>query len=239
MMQKIALSLGLALTTLTAGNLFAADSSIQAMDSVLDRLEHKLMEQEASSLKIEPIHPAAKADQKIKVPASKFEGRLPGSEDFAGLEKQIAGLEKEADELSGQIEGMKGELLNQASKGSLIEIAAAIQDPDLTSIRELTFYLDGTKIYSMDGGEWTPSPEVPFFLGPLEAGEHSLKLEARTVRRREKSLPLDQNIYHRYDQTFKIQVQPGVFHKGYRMQLVRPDQQNTRAQASLETYDIP
>lgn len=237
MMQNIAL--GLALTLLTAGQLLAADSSIQAMDSVLDRLEHKLMEQEASSLKIEPINPSPKADQKIRVPASKFEGRLPGSDDFAGLEKQIAGLEKEADELSGQIESMKGELLNQATKGSLIEITAAIEDPDLTSIRELTFFLDGTKIYSMDGGEWTPSPEVPFFLGPLEAGEHTLKLEARTIRRREKTLPLDQNLYHRYDQSFKIQVQAGVYHQGYRMHLVRPEQQNTRAQASLESYDIP
>lgn len=237
MMQNIALALILSL--LAAGNLLAADSSIQAMDSVLDRLERKLMEQEASSLKIEPITPSPRAEQKVRMTPSKFEGRLPGSDDFSGLEKQIAGLEKEADELSGQIEDLKGKLLNQATKGSLIAIAAAIEDPDLTSIRELTFYLDGTKIYSMDGGEWTPSPEVPFFLGPLEAGEHTLKLEARTVRRREKTLPLDQNIYHRYDQSFKIQVQPGAYHKGYRMHLVRPEQQNTRAQASLEAYDIP
>lgn len=231
--------LGLTLCACLSLPLQAADSSVQAMDSVLDRLEKKLMEQEAASLRIEPIASPKKADQNVRFGQSKIEGRLPGFDDFQGLEKQIAQLEKEADELSGQVESIKGELLNQANKGSLIEIAAAVEDPDLTAIRELNFYLDGQKIYSMDGGEWAPSPEIPFFLGPLEAGEHALKLEARTVRRREKTLPLDQNIFHRYDQEFKIQVQSGVYHKGYRLRLVKPEQQNTRAQASLEAYDIP
>jgi hypothetical protein len=237
--MKYSLALALSFAFLIGSNLKAADSNIQAMDSVLDRLERKLMEQEASSLKIEPINPSPKASKSVKFPTSAFEGRLPGAEDFQGLEKQIATLEKEADELSGQIESMKGELLSAASKGSLVEIEALIEDPDLTSVRELSFYLDDTKIYTMEGGEWTPSSKLPFFLGPLEAGEHTLKLEARTVRRRDKTLPLDQNIFHRYDQSFKIQVQAGVFRKGYRMKLVRPEQQNTRAQASLETYDIP
>ncbi|RYZ47979.1 MAG: hypothetical protein EOP07_26350, partial [Proteobacteria bacterium] len=136
--MKISTALALTLSLLTAGNLNAADSNIQAMDSVLDRLERKLMEQEASSLKIEPINPSptSKPTKSVKYPTSSFEGRLPGAEDFQGLEKQIAALEKEADELSGQIESMKGELLSTASKGSLVEIEALIEDPDLTSIRE-------------------------------------------------------------------------------------------------------
>lgn len=224
-----------------ATSAFAADKGkdIQEMDNVLDRLEKKLMEQEASSLHIEPVAKEKRADQTIRITPSRFEGKQSGADDFQNLEKQITQLEKEADELSGQIEGYKAELLSQADKGSLIAMGAQVEDPDLTAIRELNFYVDGTKIYSMDGGEWTPSPEIPFFLGPLEAGQHTLKFEARTVRRREKSLPLDQNIYHRYDQTFTIQVQPGAYHKGYRVHIVRPEQQNTRAQANLEAYDIP
>jgi len=239
MKRNIASLLSVSHLFLLSAPLQAADANVKAMDSVLDRLERKLMEQEATSLHIEPIHPTPQTRQQFNLPASRLEGRLPGADDFKGLEKQIAGLEKEADELSGQIESLKGELITQATKGSLIEIEAVIENPDLTSVRELTFHLDGTKIYAMDGGEWTPNPHIPFFLGPLEPGEHTLKLEGRTVRRREKTLPLDQNIYHRYDQTFTIQVQPGVYHKGYRMRLVRPEQQNTRAQASLEAYDIP
>ncbi len=238
MIRCIAVILAFSISAMN--NLLAADKNVQAMDSVLDRLERKLMEQEASSLHIEPINPApAPANQKITLPTGSLEGRLPGSEDFKGLEKQIAGLEKEADELSGQIETLKGDLLSQATQSSLIEIEALIEDPDLTSVRELNFYLDGSKIFAMDGGDWAPNPEIPFFLGPLEAGEHTLKLEGRTIRRREKTLPLDQNIYHHYDQNFKIQIQAGVYHKGYRLRLVRPEQQNTRAQASLEVYDIP
>lgn len=227
------------LAALCGASALAAESNVQAMDSVLDRLERKLMEQEATALRIEPISNAPKAQQNVKLPKGSIEGRQPGFDDFAALEKQIAVLEKEADELSGQIEGAKAELLDKSSKGSLVEINALIEDPDLTSIRELSLSIDGKKIYAMDGGDWTPSPEIPFFVGPLAAGEHQLELTARTIRRREKTLPLDQNLTHRYEQTFKINVAPGVFHKGYRMRLVRPEAQNTRAQASLEIYDIP
>lgn len=234
-MNKIFLSVLL----VSQASAFAADTNIQAMDSVLDRLERKLMEQEASQLKIEPINESPKAQQNVRLPKGSIEGRQPGFDDFATLEKQIASLEKEADELTGQLEASKAELLDKSTKGSLVEINAMIEDPDLTSIRELSLSIDGKKIYAMEGGDWTPSPEIPFFIGPLAPGEHQLELSARTVRRREKSLPLDQNLTHRYEQTFKINVAPGVFHKGYRMRLVRPEQQNTRASASLEIYDIP
>ncbi|MES2745263.1 MAG: hypothetical protein V4655_07540 [Bdellovibrionota bacterium] len=228
-----------AILLVTQGFAYGAESNIQAMDSVLDRLERKLMEQEASTLKIEPIRDTPKAQQNVRLPKGSIEGRQPGFDDFAALEKQIGSLEKEADELTGQIEASKAELLDKSSKGSLVEINALIEDPDLTSIRELSLSIDGKKIYAMDGGDWTPSPEIPFFIGPLAAGEHQIELSARTIRRREKSLPLDQNITHRYDQIFKINVASGAFHKGYRLRLVRPEQQNTRAQASMEIYDIP
>lgn len=217
----------------------SAADAVHSMDSVLDQLERKLMEQEATTLRIEPINEAPRAQQNVRLPKGTVEGRQPGFDDFAALEKQIASLEKEADELSGHIENTKADLLDKSSKGSLVEINAVIEDPDLTSIRELSLSIDGKTIYAMNGGDWTPSPEIPFFIGPLAPGEHQLELNARTVRRREKTLPLDQNITHRYQQTFKINVAAGVFHKGYRMRLVRPEQQNTRAQASLEIYDIP
>lgn len=229
----------LVLALWSASYAYAADSNIQAMDSVLDRLEQKLMEQEASTLRIEPIGDTPKSQQNLKFQKGTIEGRPPGSNEFATLEKQISDLEKEADELSGQIEASKADLLDKSSQGSLVEINALIEDPDLTSIRELNLSIDGKKIYAMNGGDWTPSPEIPFFIGPLAAGEHSIELNARTIRRREKSLPLDQNLTHRYEQTFQINVAPGVFHKGYRIRLVRPEQANTRARASMEIYDIP
>ncbi len=217
----------------------ARDTNVQAMDSVLDRLEKKLMEQEASQLRISPLSETKAVDQSIRLKKGAIEGKAPAFDELNGLEKQIAALEKEADELSGRIEGFKAELVDKSNQGSLVEINALIEDPDLTSIRELSLSIDGRKIYAMNGGDWTPSPEIPFFLGPLAPGDHEIQLSARTIRRKEKSLPLDQNFTHRYEQTFKINVAEGVYRKGYRMRLVRPEQHNTRAQASMEIYDIP
>jgi hypothetical protein len=221
---------------------FGADANkkIEEMDSMLDRLERKLMDQEASSLHIQPMK-GPKASKSMSLSAKTISGSLPQDGDFTALEKQIIRLEKEADELSGQIETLKSDFMDKATQGNLIELSAGMEDPDRTAIRELHLTLDKTKIYSVSTGDvpWMPGKHVPLFLGPLEAGEHVLRLEARTVRRPDKGLPLDLNTYHRYEQEFKIKVPPGNAHLGYRLLIQKPEQQNTRAQAKLETYDLP
>lgn len=223
-------------------NAFAGDAKkkIDEMDSMLDRLERQLMDQEAATLHVAPIHETAKPGQSIQMPSTSIKGSLPQDSDFKNVEQQISRLEKEADELSGQIETLKSEFMDKSVQGNLVELAASLQDPDHTAIRELNLTLDNTKIYSLSAGDvpWMPGKQVPLFLGPLEPGEHVVRLEARTVRRPDKGLPLDLNIYHRYDQEFKIQVPAGTARKGYRLTIQRPEQQNTRAQATLETYDL-
>lgn len=222
---------------------FAGDAKkkIEEMDSMLDRLERQLMDQEANTLHVAPVRESAKAGKNIQMPTASIRGSLPQDNDFKNLEQQISRLEKEADELSGQIETLKSDFMDKSVQGNLVELAASLQDPDHTAIRELNLTLDNTKVYSVSAGDvpWLPGKQVPLFLGPLEAGDHTIRLQARTVRRIDKGLPLDLNTYHRYDQEFKIQVPAGNMHKGYRLIIQSPEQQNTRAQASLETYDLP
>jgi len=215
-----------------------------SMDGVLDRLERKLMEQEASTLRLTPlprIKPERPAQRNIDLPTQAISAPLPEQRDFQAIDQQIKDLEQETDELSGQVEKLKTDLQVQASKASLVEIVAELSAPEETSLRDFAFSINKHTIYQIQSGEgpWMPGSQILLYTGPLEPGEHIVQLKGRTVRRYGEGLPLDQNLYHRYDQSFRISIPQGSFRKGYRFKLAKPEEQNIHAQAILETYEIP
>lgn len=223
-----------------------AQKAQEASDAILDRLERKLIEQEASTLRIEapPVRRETKPGQApIVMPnsqASVITGSLPEQKDFAALDQQLRSLEQDIDELSGQVEKLKSDFQNKAAKGSLVEIVLQLDAPQETSLRDLTFAINDHTIFNKAGsGSWNPGAQILLYSGPLEAGEHKIKLQARTVRRYGEGLPLDQNLYHLYEQNFPIALPQGSFRKGFRLKLAKPEQQNIHAKAVLENYDIP
>lgn len=222
-----------------------AQRAQEASDAVLDRLERKLIEQEASTLKIEapPVKRQGRGETAITLPAtpsSVIMGKLPEQKDFAALDQQLRGIEQDIDELSGQVEKLKSDFQTKAGKGSLVEIVLQLEAPEDTSLRDLSFGINEHTIFNKAGsGSWNPGAQVLLYSGPLEPGEHKIKLQARTVRRYGEGLPLDQNLYHLYEQSFPIVLPQGSFRKGFRLKLARPEQQNIHAKAVLENYDIP
>ncbi len=213
-------------------------------DAVLDRLERKLIEQEAKTLRLQPppVREGTLGGMRLDLPASPAStilAPLPQQQDFAAIDQDLLSLEQEVDDLAGQVEKLKADFQSHAGKGSFVEIIAELEAPQETSLRDLTFSINGHKIYSRNSqGPWIPGAQILLYSGPLEAGEHTLILEARTVRRYGEGLPLDQNLYHQYQQTFPITIPSGMVRKGYRLKLAKPEQQNIHAKAVFENYDL-
>lgn len=228
-----------------ASSLQAQDQkNINQMDNVLDRLERKLMEQEAASLNITaPLaHTKPKSSsQKIELPASILAAPLPEEKAFMAMNNDIRQLEQDTDELSGQIEKLKSEFLASSGKDNYIEISAKIEDPDSSVLRTMSLSIDQHSVFETTDreGQWIPGPEILLYSGPLEAGEHKLQIKARVVGRVSGNLPLDQNLYHLYDQTFTVGIPNGNYRNGYRIKIAKPEKQNIHAQAGLENYKIP
>ena len=215
-------------------------------ERVLDRLERKLMEQEAATLRITAPTQANKRTsqepfQTIEMAASVMTGAQPQESAFNAVEKDLRELEQDADELSGQVEKLKADFLAMADKGNFIEIKLVVDEPDAVVLRSMALTIDKHSVYETQDreGQWFPAPEILLYAGPLEPGNHELKLKGRVVRRYEGNVPIDQNLYHAYDQDFQVLVPSGAVRQGYRLKLAKPEKQNIHAQAVLENYQIP
>jgi hypothetical protein len=218
----------------------------ESTESVLDRLERKLMEQEAATLRITapPVSQPKKGKepvQRFDMPASVMAAPLPLEPDFDSIAKDLRELEQDADELSGQVEKLKAEFLAMADQGNFVEIKLVIEDPNAMVVRSMALTIDTHPVYETQDreGQWLPGPEILLYAGPMEPGTHELNLKGRIVRRYEANVPLDQNLYHAYDQNIQVVVPTGAFRQGYRLKLAKPEKQNIHAQAVLENYQIP
>ncbi|HYX33675.1 MAG TPA: hypothetical protein VE954_11215 [Oligoflexus sp.] len=215
-------------------------------ENVLDRLERKLMEQEAATLRITapPVSSSKSRKgpvQRFDMPASVMAAPLPHEAGFDSIAKDLRELEQDADELSGQVEKLKADFLTMADKGNFVEIKLVIEDPNAMVVRSMGLTINKHPVYETQDreGQWLPAPEVLLYAGPLEPGTHELNLKGRIVRRYENNVPLDQNLYHAYDQNIQVIVPAGAFRQGYRLKLAKPEKQNIHAQAVLENYQIP
>jgi hypothetical protein len=204
------------------------------------------MEQEAASLRI--TTPTASQNknsqgpmQRFDMPASIMAAPLPQQSAFDSIAKDLRDLEQDADELSGQVEKLKADFLAVAEKGNFVEIKLVIEDADAMVLRSMALTIDKHAVYETQDreGQWLPGPEVLLYAGPLEPGTHELHLKGRVVRRYENNVPLDQNLYHAYDQNIQVVVPTGAFRQGYRLKLPKPEKQSINAQAVLENYQIP
>lgn len=224
----------------------SAPKRSESTESILDRLERKLMEQEAATLRITaPPVSASKNNkapvQRFDMPASVMAAPLPHEAGFDSIAKDLRELEQDADELSGQVEKLKADFLAMADKGNFVEIKLVIEDPNAMVVRTIALTIDKHPVYETQDreGQWIPGPEVLLYAGPMEPGTHELNLKGRIVRRYESNVPLDQNLYHAYDQNLQVVVPTGAFRQGYRLKLAKPEKQNIHAQAVLENYQIP
>jgi hypothetical protein len=235
----------IALFFLLEVNSYAASKpSNDLTDNMLDRLERKLLEQEAATLRIQPppkTMPPQKPDKKLNYQPQTFIGQMPGSQEFSSVDKKLSEIEVQVEDLSQRVEKLQSEVMEKTEKGSLVEIQVALDEPETTALREMSISLDQYLIYQLGKNlnAWTPSPQIMVYSGPLEPGKHILAFKAQTLRRHSEKVPLDTNLFHTYNQEIKIEIPQGTYRRGYKLRLSKPDKQNTYALAVMETYEIP
>ncbi len=222
----------------------ANKSEIDTSDNMLDRLERKLLEQEAATLRIQapPRTPAqTKPEKKLRIPAQTVSGSMPSSDDFAPIDRKLEEIENQVEDLSQRVEKLQSTIMEKSEKGSLVEIQVSLDEPDTTALRELTVTIDQHVIYQLgkDINPWIPTSQIMVFTGPLEPGKHTLELKALTLRRYSDKLPLDSKLFHTYAQELKIDIPSGQFRRGFKLKLAKPEKQNTYALAIMESYEIP
>ena len=221
----------------------AKDDDLGNVNSVLDRLERRIMDQEADGLTfedktrppatLEPTDPAAryKFENKGTINATTSE-----REQMASLASAITELETQVDQLASNVQKTKQSILDESKVNNFIGIEAQLSETDAAAIKTLNIKLDGYPVYELQeaSGLWLPSKAVPLYAGPLQPGKHRLDLEARIVMRHQSGMPMNGDVYRFINKSFEMTVSGGTTKSRYVITITPPGKIEEQADAVLK-----
>ena len=243
------LAAALASTTAPAQHEGSGDGAVQ-VDSVLDRLEKRLLDQEADGLsygeKQPPPSTGDAADglneggvsKHVKVEhAEKITAKTSGdAERIKSVESLVAELENDVDQLASNVQKTRQGVLDEAAVDNFVTIEAQLADTDAAAIKTLTVKLDGYPVYELSeaSGLWMPTKSVPLYAGPLQPGNHRLDLEARLVVRQGGTLPLNSDLFRFVTKSFDLTVTSGTKSSRYAVAFSPPSKLGDGGGAELK-----
>lgn len=219
------------------------------VDSVLDRLEKRLLDEEAedlthkdkslpSSLKPSDYH-APKSS--LKTPTQNFKKERINSstkevKGIQGIGQLVTELEEQIDQFSQSVQKSKQSIIDEAKVENAIEIEARLSDPDSAAISMLSVKLDGFAIYqSQDSaGLWLPSAAIPLYAGPFPPGNHRLDVEIRLAKKSKRPLLINDDVYYFVNEAFDISVPVSKEKKRYIILISPRDGEGNPFDANLE-----
>ena len=206
---------------------FSQNRDTKSVNSMLDELEKRLLDQESEPLRFNEINEAGKglpqdADTKYKFQDSAFVlGEQENSKEFDKYQALLSKLEAQIDQLENDVIKTKQAIHENSKKDNYIEINTVLEDGQNNTLRSLSVQLNGFAIYDIDeaSGLWAPAGKLPIYSGPLQPGTHNLKVTARVSTRSETGLPLTTALTRLIDKEFKFEVPTGKFEKNYSMKI--------------------
>lgn len=208
-------------------------------ETILDRLERRLLEQDRDTLSFDEESRVMQR-KKNKTTRYKYKPKnvqpvLPDRGQLRQISRAIAQLEREVEGLATDVRTVRQEILRDASINNMIRIDATVDDTDRATFRTLRVRVDGHLVYQLNeaNGLWLPSNRIPLYEGPLTPGHHKIDFEARLMRRRQKSLPLSTDINHIVNQSFSIRIPAGEVRRAWDIAFETPDSNNYQAKARL------
>jgi len=219
------------------------------IDSILDRLEKHLMDQESDVLQFEDgSNPstveAAPAPSSSNLTKYKFKkkGAIQAKPEemrqLDSLAQAISELENQTEQLASEVQKTKQTIIEGAAVNNFIAIETQLSKTDVAAIRTLQVKLDGYDIYRIDdaSGLWLPTKKMPLYAGPLQPGNHRVDLEARIVMKHDKGLPMNNDVYRFINKSFELTVPHGLVHKKFVVHIEPPKDLKGNAKATIKEY---
>lgn len=244
------------LTILMAANLvvsshqaFAAEgknteSRVGQVDTILDRLEKRLLDQEADGMTFsekrselnflrQPLDGKVK---KFQFKGGKFESKAPEKDRLKAIEVLVTDLERQVDALAAKVQKTKQAVIDDATLSNNIVVDAELEGVDKATIKSMRIRLDGYELYSVSdaSGLWLPAKIMPIYSGPLQPGSHRIDLEVRLMLRTNPDLPLNTDIYRLLNKSFSMIVGGGTTQGRYVIAIKAPETMDAAAEANLK-----
>lgn len=237
--------------------LFAKDSNTVEVESILDRLEKKLTDNEGGALTFgEKLEPATR-DSGIPKPATSYKysrdagasgdpSKNPGDESagvIKSLSEAVAGLEVQVERLHSDVQKARLKVIEDARVDNFVQMDAEFRGGDKATLKAIVVKIDGIEVYRAAdaGGLWLPSAKLPLFAGPVPPGAHKLVVEAGVIVREGGSAPVSGDITRSMDKEFEFAIPDGKERRAINILIdapTRPDAKGTISMSNGLASDI-
>lgn len=218
-------------------------SDLNQVDSILDRLEKRLLDQEADGLSFgekEAIDGSVgyekPVDAKFKGKKVQVDASTESQDRMKSLAKLVTDLEGQVDQLASTVQKTKQGILDDSAVDNFVTFEAQLSDSEAASIKTLNVKLDGYPLYELSesSGLWMPSKSVPLYAGPLQPGNHRVDLEARIVVKHKKAVPMNGDVYRFVNKSFDVAVGSGTSNNRYVITITPPEKIEGAAEATMK-----
>ena len=202
----------------------AKDSNTIEVESILDRLEKKLTDNESGGLTFsEKMEPATK-DGKMPKPSATYNfqrdeavkagAAVPVDDSetiIKGLSDAVAGLETQVERLHADVQKARLKVIEDARVDNFVQMDAEFRGIDKATLRSLVVKIDGVEVYRAAdaGGLWMPSSKLPLFAGPVPPGSHKLSIDAAVMVREGGNVPVSADVTRRMEKEFEFSMPDG------------------------------
>lgn len=219
------------------------------VDNVLDRLEKRLLDEEAEDLTRIDKSSRERKDTPSSTPSKpsstthrqsfrkeSVKSVTPETRGIQGIGQIVTELESQIDQFAQSVQKSKQTIIDEAKVDNSIDIEARLSDPDGAAISMLAVKLDGFSIYqSQDSaGLWLPSAAIPLYSGPFPPGNHRLDVEIRLAKKAKTPLLINDDVYHFINKAFDITVPVTKEKKRYIILISPQDGDGKPFEAQLE-----
>ncbi len=236
--RELVLILGL----ITSGIVVAESSRLLKIESILDRLESKLLQEESDTLMF--TDRKQPRDEKnvpiLAMPKRVIESHSEELTRLEGLGRELEALEQEAERLAADVLQTKSKLIQQTTIDNFISVEVELDGFEQSSLQNIELKLDGFAIYERNtdhAGMWMPEPRIPLFEGPMTPGQHTLSIAARMAVRRETGIPVNTAVTRHVKEDFLVNIPDGYVRKLWKIRLVAPTAESSQLQALLEDVE--
>lgn len=228
----------------------ARDNKALEVESILDRLEKKLTDNEGGGLtfgeRLEPATsengiPKATNSYKFDKDAGAAATGTQGGDDpeavMKNLAEVVAGLEVQVERLHADVQKARLKVIEDSRFDSFVQIDGEFRGMETATLKGLVVKIDGVEVYraSDSGGLWVPTSKLPLYSGPVPPGTHKLSVEAGILVREGPQVPVSADVTRRLEKDFEFTIPDGKERRSVRIVIEAPARPDVKGNITMSS----
>jgi hypothetical protein len=218
----------------------------QEVDSILDRLEQRLRQQERGVLFFSPDKEKSFEDPLnsatiLNLPkATVVTGRLREEDKIKQIASAISTIKGEVDILASEVHQTRQNIIDQSQINNYVELKAKLKGPESLHIKSIMVKIDNYPLLSLPESISLRADHqsYPIYSGPLNPGTHRIDLVANVGLKEKMETPLQNESMQSINKSFQIQIPHGPFQRSWTLEMEASQQRGQFVQINVVEKDI-